>query len=118
MDFTFQQYEESAQAIRARLGGFAPKVAMILGSGLGYLGDQVEGAVTVPYGEIPYFKSSTAPGHKGRLVFGTLEGQRVARATPMRRSPTRSGCSGCWGATPSSSPTPPAASIRAGRRGT
>ena len=43
MDFTFQQYEESAQAIRARLGGFAPKVAMILGSGLGYLGDQVEG---------------------------------------------------------------------------
>ena len=78
MDFTFQQYEESAQAIRARLGGFAPKVAMILGSGLGYLGDQVEGAVTVPYGEIPYFKSSTAPGHKGRLVFGTLEGQRVA----------------------------------------
>ena len=44
MDFTFQQYEESAQAIRARLGGFAPKVAMILGSGLGYLGDQVEGA--------------------------------------------------------------------------
>ena len=127
MDFTFQQYEESAQAIRARLGGFAPKVAMILGSGLGYLGDQVEGAVTVPYGEIPYFKSSTAPGHKGRLVFGTLEGQRVAvmqgrmhhyEATPMRRSPTRSGCSGCWGATPSSSPTPPAASIRAGRRGT
>ena len=78
MDFTFQQYEESAQAIRARLGGFAPKVAMILGSGLGYLGDQVEGAVTVPYGEIPYFKSSTAPGHKGRLVFGTLEGQPVA----------------------------------------
>ena len=47
MDFTFQQYEESAQAIRARMGGFAPKVAMILGSGLGYLGDQVEGAVTV-----------------------------------------------------------------------
>ena len=66
MDFTFQQYEESAQAICARLGGFAPKVAMILGSGLGYLGDQVEGAVTVPYGEIPYFKSSTAPGrHSG-----------------------------------------------------
>ena len=78
MDFTFQQYEESAQASRARLGCSAPIVAMILGAGLGYLGDQVEGAVTVPYGEIPYFKSSTAPGHKGRLVFGTLEGQRVA----------------------------------------
>ena len=43
MDFTFQQYEESAQAIRARLGGFAPKVAMILGSGLGYQGFQIRG---------------------------------------------------------------------------
>jgi len=78
MTYTMEQYEESAQAIRARLKGFVPKVAMVLGSGLGFLGDQVEGAVTVPYGEIPYFKSSTAPGHKGRLVFGTLEGQRVA----------------------------------------
>ncbi|MFR8333847.1 MAG: purine-nucleoside phosphorylase [Oscillospiraceae bacterium] len=32
----------------------------------------------VPYGDIPHFKASTAPGHKGRLVFGTLEGQPVA----------------------------------------
>ena len=78
MDFTFQQYEESAQAIRARLGGFAPKVAMILGSGLGFLGDEVENPIAVDYKDIPYFKPSTAPGHKGRLVFGTLEGQQVA----------------------------------------
>ena len=78
MSYTFAQYQESADYLRGQIGTFTPKVAMILGSGLGYLGDQVEGAVTVPYGEIPYFKSSTAPGHKGRLVFGTLEGQRVA----------------------------------------
>lgn len=51
---------------------------MILGSGLGYLGDLVEDAAAVPYGDIPHFKTSTAPGHKGRLVFGTLEGQPVA----------------------------------------
>ena len=51
---------------------------MVLGSGLGYLGDVVEGAVAIPYGEIPHFKASTAPGHKGRLVFGTLAGQKVA----------------------------------------
>ena len=83
MDFTFQQYEESAQAIRARLGGFAPKVAMILGSGLGYLGDQVEGAVTVPYGEIPYFKSSTAPGHKGRHSGGPAGGGDAGPHAPL-----------------------------------
>ena len=78
MAYTLQQYQESADVLRQHLGNFSPRCLVILGSGLGYLGDQVEGAVTVPYGEIPYFKSSTAPGHKGRLVFGTLEGQRVA----------------------------------------
>ncbi len=78
MEFTFAQYEESAAAIRQRLGGFVPQVAMVLGSGLGYLGDQVEDAIVVPYGEIPHFKSSTAPGHKGQLVFGRLEGRNVA----------------------------------------
>ena len=78
MNFTYQQYQESADAVRSRIGSFVPKVAMILGSGLGYMGDEVDGAVAVPYGEIPHFKTSTAPGHKGQLVFGTLAGQRVA----------------------------------------
>ena len=78
MTYTMEQYEESAQAIRARLKGFVPKVAMVLGSGLGYLGALVEHAIVVPYGEIPHFKHSTAPGHKGQLVFGTLAGQPVA----------------------------------------
>ena len=78
MSIPFVQYQESADFIRARLGGFVPKVAMILGSGLGFLGDVVEDPIRVPYGEIPHFKVSTAPGHKGQLVFGTLEGQNVA----------------------------------------
>ena len=42
MDYTMEQYRESAQAIRSRLGDFVPKVAMVLGSGLGFLGDEVE----------------------------------------------------------------------------
>ena len=78
MQYTMDQYRESARAIQERLGGFIPKVAMILGSGLGYLGDQVETPTAISYGEIPHFKASTAPGHKGRLVFGSLEGQPVA----------------------------------------
>ena len=78
MAYTIEQYRESAQAIQDRLGGFVPRVAMILGSGLGYLGDEVEQPVAIPYQEIPHFKASTAPGHKGRLVFGALEGQPVA----------------------------------------
>ena len=78
MGYTMEQYRTSAKAIRDRLGDFIPKVAMVLGSGLGYMGDEVEGAVAIDYLDIPNFKASTAPGHKGRLVFGTLEGQRVA----------------------------------------
>ena len=78
MHYTFAQYQESADYIRSKIGTFAPKVAMILGSGLGFMGDVVENAIAVPYGEIPHFKASTAPGHKGQLVFGTLEGKPVA----------------------------------------
>ncbi|MBO5917892.1 MAG: purine-nucleoside phosphorylase, partial [Oscillospiraceae bacterium] len=78
MEFTFAQYKASADFIRERLGDFSPEVAMILGSGLGYLGDEVENAVIIPYGDIPHFKASTAPGHKGQFVFGTLEGKAVA----------------------------------------
>jgi purine-nucleoside phosphorylase len=50
---------------------------MVLGSGLGELGDRVEDPIVVPYGDIPHFKVSTAPGHKGQLVFGRLAGQPV-----------------------------------------
>jgi purine-nucleoside phosphorylase len=78
MSYTYAQYQESAAAVRARIGAFQPQVAMVLGSGLGYLGDLVEDAVAVPYGEIPHFKTSTAPGHKGQLVLGRLNGKNVA----------------------------------------
>ena len=78
MAFTMEHYRRSAAAIRSRLGGFTPKVAMVLGSGLGFLGDEVEDPIPVDYRDIPHFKASTAPGHKGRLVFGTLEGRKVA----------------------------------------
>ena len=78
MEYTFAQYQESADYIRAKIGDFKPRTAMILGSGLGFLGDEVENAAAVPYQDIPHFKTSTAPGHKGRLVFGCLEGKPVA----------------------------------------
>ena len=78
MNFTFEQYRESADFLESRLNGFRPRVAMVLGSGLGYLGDEVSDPIIVPYGEIPHFRHSTAPGHKGQLVFGMLAGQPVA----------------------------------------
>lgn len=78
MSFTFAQYEESAAYLRSQTGGFRPQVLMILGSGLGFLADELERPIPVPYVQVPHFKPSTAPGHKGQFVFGYLEGKAVA----------------------------------------
>ncbi len=72
MSYPFSQYQESADYITSRLKGFVPDVLMVLGSGLGFLGDMVENPVVIPYGDVPHFKVSTAPGHKGQLVCGAL----------------------------------------------
>lgn len=54
-----------------------PTIGLILGSGLGVLGDEIENSVTIPYGNIPHFPESTVAGHKGQLVIGDLEGKKV-----------------------------------------
>ena len=77
MSYTFEQYKEAADQIRAMTGGFAPEILLILGSGLGNLGNEVEDPVYVPYKEVPHMKTSSAPGHIGRFVFGTLGGRKV-----------------------------------------
>ena len=53
-------------------------LGVVLGSGLGSLADEVEGAVAVPYEDLPGFPRPTVSGHAGRLVVGELEGKRVA----------------------------------------
>lgn len=74
-----QHIAESAKVIRDRLnGGPTPEVMIILGSGLGYLADEVENAAAISYGDIPHFLTSTAPGHAGRLVIGDFCGKKVA----------------------------------------
>lgn len=78
MSFTYNDYNASAEFLMGRLGSFRPKIAMILGSGLGYMAEMVENPISVPFFAIPYFRRSTAPGHAGRMVFGMLDGQPVA----------------------------------------
>jgi len=68
---------EAAESVRAR-GGVVPRVAVILGSGLGDLADEIQSPVVVPFGEIPHFPVSTVPGHAGHLVLGELQGTPVA----------------------------------------
>ncbi|HEU5367779.1 MAG TPA: purine-nucleoside phosphorylase [Ktedonobacterales bacterium] len=54
-----------------------PEVAVILGSGLGVLADEIEDAARIPYAAIPHFPVSTVAGHAGMLVLGRLAGRRV-----------------------------------------
>ncbi len=67
---------KAADYIRSKVDKM-PKKAIILGSGLGELAEDVKNPVLLNYTDIPGFPSSTAPGHKGRLVIGELEGENV-----------------------------------------
>lgn len=73
-----QMFQRAVDFIRDRVSTVAPRVGIVLGSGLGALVDaiQVDGAIS--YGEIPGFPASTVEGHAGRLVLGRLEGVPVA----------------------------------------
>ncbi|QDV42636.1 Purine nucleoside phosphorylase 1 [Stieleria neptunia] len=69
----YEKIEEAAAVIQ---NAFAetPKVALVLGTGLGGLVDQIDVKASIEYGEIPHFPTSTATSHRGRLVCGFLEG--------------------------------------------
>ncbi|MCG2586068.1 xanthosine phosphorylase [Massilia sp. TS11] len=73
-DFPFQ----AAEIIKARKPGFTPRIALILGSGLGVLAEQMTDAVAIGFEELPGFPISTVHGHAGQLVLGTLAGVPVA----------------------------------------
>jgi purine-nucleoside phosphorylase len=68
---------EAVAAVRAATT-LAPEVAVILGTGLGGLADEIDVATRIPYGNIPGFPLSTVESHAGQLLMGTLAGRRVA----------------------------------------
>ena len=65
---------EAAAAIRDRVGDLEPVVGLVLGSGLGSLGDEFESAVRIPYDELPHWPPVGVAGHSGTLVAGLIEG--------------------------------------------
>ena len=77
MDERVERIRRAADIIRERAHGFKPTVGIILGSGLGKLGEQIENPVVIPYREIPGFPVSTAVGHKGNFICGKLGGKDV-----------------------------------------
>jgi purine-nucleoside phosphorylase len=68
----YERAEHATRVIRSRIS-VEPRIALVLGSGLGSFADDFEEAVAIPYEEIPGFVRSTAQGHAGQLVVGKIE---------------------------------------------
>jgi purine-nucleoside phosphorylase len=73
----FLHAEKAAKFILAKTK-LRPKIALVLGSGLGAFADEFENAAKIPYRKIPHYPRSTAIGHAGQLVVGTVDGVAVA----------------------------------------
>ena len=73
----FVRAETAAKFIQKRTR-LRPKIALVLGSGLGAFADEFAQATKIPYSKIPHYPRSTAIGHAGQLVIGTVEGVEVA----------------------------------------
>jgi len=74
---TYTDYQTAAQYVRARLPEGNCPIGLILGSGLGALGERLGNVTAIPYADIPGFAASGAPGHLGLLLAGELAGRRV-----------------------------------------
>jgi len=71
-----RQIQEATEFIQSRCRT-KPRIAIVLGSGLGGLAGEIEREATIPYAEIPHFPQATVEGHAGNLILGTLEGKPV-----------------------------------------
>jgi len=75
--YNYSNYEESAKFIKEKIGEISPKIAIVLGSGLGILSEDIENKITIKYEEIPNFPVSTVEGHAGELLIGTINGVSI-----------------------------------------
>lgn len=68
---------QAEEYVKSQPGFKKPQIGIILGSGLGKLGEEIKASLIIPYKDIPNFVKSTAVGHKGNLIIGELAGKTV-----------------------------------------
>lgn len=76
-DSRIRAVQKAADYILSKIKSQQPDIALVLGSGLGALADDIENPVYIPYSEIPNFPTSTVAGHAGRIVVGNLGSKKV-----------------------------------------
>src|ERR1035437_9973381 len=69
--------KETKDFLEAKLAGFKPEVALVVGSGLGGITQTVAKPVVFPYTDIPHFPKPTVAGHAGQMIFGELAGKKL-----------------------------------------
>ncbi|MGE5731924.1 MAG: purine-nucleoside phosphorylase, partial [Gemmatimonas sp.] len=77
MTFGARAARAAADVVRRRIGDHVPAAAIVLGSGLGALADEIAAVATIPYADVPGFPDATVAGHAGALIAGTLTGRFV-----------------------------------------
>ncbi len=70
-------YQEAVKFIKGKIGNTVPEIAIVLGSGLGVLKNDIQNKVVIEYKDIPGFPISTVPGHAGELIIGELSGKTI-----------------------------------------
>ena len=75
--FKYEDYVKSANFIKEKIGNRKPKIAIVLGSGVGALKEQIKNKIIINYKDIPNFPVSTVEGHAGELIIGNLSGKEV-----------------------------------------
>lgn len=75
--FKYEEYVESANYIKEKMNGKNPKIAVVLGSGLGAISEEIENKIVISYKDIPNFPVSTVVGHAGELIIGSIAGKEV-----------------------------------------
>ncbi len=77
LDNTADLVNNACSFLKEETGNFSPQIGLILGSGLGFVADDLESSVSVPYESIVGFPKSTVQGHAGKLVFGSIHGKNI-----------------------------------------
>lgn len=76
MEYTYDYFKKSADYVKSIIKD-EPEIGIILGSGLGAFGNEIENSVEISYSEIPNFLVSTVESHAGKLIYGTVGGKKV-----------------------------------------
>ena len=74
----YERVQEALEYLKSAAGGFQPKTAVVLGSGLGNVSGKIHDPLVIDAKDIPHWPRSTAPGHAGKVVLGKIQGRPVA----------------------------------------